>query len=895
MQSTSRRTISDFITPSDEILGADGGISTENLLDEVNLYNIYDAEDVPEKDAERILRITYPTRTLENIIKRTTRKLDQSDNLEDGAHVIAGDYGSGKSHVGLVLYHLLDDPELGQKWLNNNGIDATLPKNSRVSALQMFNLDEPDDRAYTRLWEPVYRSLGGEDEFSEESIPTVADIRDLVDDEPTMLFIDEIERWLNTSSRRDYKDDNLVFLQNLLEAAGRDDTPLVLFLSLLYNDAETKSIAERTNPFTHNLTARRDEKIQFLTHRLVGSRDDPEGIAEVADSYIDAYETSDVIDLGDYQEMEERIEQYYPFHPYALDLLMRKFSGAGTNDARGLLSFLTEVLADNYSETDLILTSDVDVASDQILDRLYALDPELLQKYEDDHDRLKGDDGFDTHVEELLNIVLLYSLGEAGDVGTNSREMLMGTLRPEHNSHEILQTFTTKIEGFAWHVHKLNGEYSFELNENPAARIEKKSEDVHRDDAIHRIENLVLEKLFDDKDNVYIWNPVNTEQEIEDTQSLKLLIRLDHQRSYDDDFKELVDGWEYTNTLVVIGPESDIQSNTGLIKMAKSVVAGELLNQQGGDLPDGFNDNHQQNYDNLLERVKDKFGIVYLPKKRRDEVRLVPTQSSLSVRDNENYYDATLRIIEPDSSDISKAVRNILDEYESSGLQYKYVQREFYWNAEYPIIADSNEFEEVILDLCADGEISIDGTINERPSSIGSNSTLLHGDYVSGSSGGGTSGGTSGGDGGSSGIGPDIGGSSGGSTGVTGGGNGGSSDDDDDDDDKSEELPKVTFPAMPPLTADNKFSLVDKLERDLGDNWDIHFLKVTIKASLDEEDLERRGLGNYSEMEGAEIEDTFTKQADTPFSKRRVLDIIEDLVVPSDATLEVRMEVVKNE
>lgn len=53
--------IADFISPSDEITAPDGTITTENLLDEVNLYNLYDDVESPEQDAERILDITYPT------------------------------------------------------------------------------------------------------------------------------------------------------------------------------------------------------------------------------------------------------------------------------------------------------------------------------------------------------------------------------------------------------------------------------------------------------------------------------------------------------------------------------------------------------------------------------------------------------------------------------------------------------------------------------------------------------------------------------------------------------------------------------------------------------------------------------------------------------------------
>lgn len=886
---TPGQVISDYITPSEEILDSEGNISTRNLLDEVDLYNLQDESDVPEKDAEQILRITYPTRTLRNIIKRTTEKFDPEAGLHDGAHVIGGGYGSGKSHIGLVLYHLLDEPEIGQKWLGNHGIDTTLPDSSRVSALQMLNLDTPKGETYTRLWEPIFRDLGAENKLEElgGGVPTYKDIREAVGDTPSLLFIDELERWLNISIRREYKDDNLAFLQNLMETAERKDTPLIVFVSLLYDDLETNDIAGRTNPFTHNLTARRDEKIQFITHRLVGSRDDPEDIKKIANDYIEAYESSDLIDLEDYQDLEERTQDYYPFHPYSLELLMRKFSGARSNDARGLLSFLTEVLADNYERNDLILTGDVDVSRDQILDRLYAIDPDLLPKYEDDYDRLKGDEGFDSHVEELLNIVLLHSLSEAGEVGANRRELLMGSLRPDLNSHELIQTFTDKIAGYAWHIHQLNGEFSFDINENPAARIEKKAEDVHKNDAIHRIENLVLEEMFGDRENVHIWNPINTEQEIDDTKGLQILVRLDYQRSYDKEFAELVNGREFPNTLVVVSPDGDIQSNTGIIKMAKNVVAGEQLQQQGNELPDGFDDIHRQNFNNLLERGQEKFGSVNIPTQRREKTRLVP--EDLAVREGEDYYDAVIRKVSPDESDINKAVRSILKEQGPSGLQYKFFLKDFYKNVEYPTITEADEFEETLKDLCSAGEVSIDGTINSRPSSIGSNSTAIHADFVST---------------------PDTG------TDSTGGGNGLTTDTSaktsvsglsgtsatsttsttsETPTTEDDELTIQSWPSVPPLEATNKFTLIDELDREMGEKWKAHTVKITVDADLLDDDLSQYGLDDY-DADSTKLRERFTINTENnPMSKRRLIDLIEDLDVPSNASLEFRMEVNKDE
>jgi len=252
--------ISERITPSDEILRDDGTIDSTGLLDEVSLYNLYDDRNSPEQDAERILEITYPTDTLKTIIRNTARNLNGESDFSEGGQIIGGGYGSGKSHIELVIYHLFNSPSLGQAWLDTQGIDVEIPSETRTAALQMFNLD----KEYDRLSEAVADYLGIDGWDGDNDLPTVHQIRDTLDGEPALVLLDEIERWFGMPEREAYQDSNLAFLQNLLEAAGRDDTRLSVFVSLLYEEEDIQAITQRTNPFTHDLGSRRDEKIEFI-------------------------------------------------------------------------------------------------------------------------------------------------------------------------------------------------------------------------------------------------------------------------------------------------------------------------------------------------------------------------------------------------------------------------------------------------------------------------------------------------------------------------------------------------------------------------------------------------------------------------------------------------------
>lgn len=926
-------TLSDYITPSEEIQSPDGSIDPAGLLDEVSLYNLYDDRDSPEKDADRILEITYPTNTLTTIVENTAAALDKDSGFSEGGQIVGGGYGSGKSHIELVVYHLFNSSTIGQKWLDQQGISVELPTNTRTAALQMFNLDSD----YNRLSEAVGDYLGIDQWADGTSLPTVHEIRDTLEGRPTLVLIDEFERWFGMADRSEYQDDNLAFLQNLLEAAGRDDTQLSVFVSLLYENDDVQAITQRTNPFTHDLSSRRDEKIDFILHRLVGEVIDPEGVSSLAKEYTDVYRQNDQIQLEDYQDMEDRIERYYPFHPLLLDLLMEKYSEQRiSSDARGLLRFLTEILRDNFNGTDLILTGNVDVFG--YTDRFQYIDNELVGKYINDYHRLQKADGdFDDLIEELVNIVLLHSLGRGGEEGANKREMLMGIIRKGINAHRIIQTFTEDVYGHAWHIHRINGEYAFDTEENPAARIEKKAEDIHKHDAIHRVESLIRGDLFDGENNVFILDPVNTDQNIPDNKALKIVVSLGAKRSYDEDFKALTTGQEreFNNTLVLVTPakRSSVNTNTGIIELGRKVVAGEQLKREEGVLPEGFDEIHDQNYQNLRDRVRDKYGTVHTSTDRGLFPQDLPTGG------NTDFYTATLSVVEPDTSQLRSEVKNAVKDAGASGIQYQHLRNDFYRNPAYTTLTTEEELGDAINSLCRDGVIQVGNYFEQRVGSLGSDTNLVHEQYIveeddeddeettitidttetssttQTASETGDSDSTEGESVGTSAsasafacpqCGEELRGTScecgfefdasdvrEGKVSVEGA--------------TTEELlakfgideparPSVRpHPVMGTLDADNKPDLIDQLERDIGIEWEIHEAEITVNGTLTTDDLEAYGISADALDERVTLDETFEFAPDEPLSRQAFLSLVWDLSVPEKATLSVSLQVDKNE
>lgn len=926
--------ISQRITPSDEILREDGTIDSTGLLDEVSLYNLYDDRRSPEQDAERILKITYPTQTLQTIIQNTAQNLDSDIGFSEGGQIVGGGYGSGKSHIELVIYHLFNSASLGQSWLDKQGINVDLPSGTRTAALQMFNLE----REYSRLSEAIGDYLGIDKWEGDKKTPTVHQIRDTLEGEPVLVLLDEFERWFGMPEREEYQDSNLAFLQNLLEAAGRDDTRLSVFVSLLYEDEDVQAITQRTNPFTHDLGSRRDEKIEFILHRLVGEVADPDGVANLAKEYTDVYRQNDQIQLEDYHDMQDRIERYYPFHPLALEVLMQKYSEQRiSSDARGLLRFLTEILSDNYTQTDLILTGDINVYG--YTDRFRYIDGELVGKYISDYNRLQKPDGsLGEFIEELINIVLVHSLSSEGEEGPNKRQMLMGVMRKGINAHRIIQTFTEDVYGHAWHIHRINGEYAFDTNENPAARIEKKAEDIHKHDAIHRVERLVREDIFNGQNNVYILDPINTEQDIPDNKTMKIVVLLRAKRDYNEIFEELTTGQEreFPNTLALVTPEklAGINSNTGIRQLARKVVAGEQLKREEEALPDGFEEINDQNYQNLHDRVCDKFGTIHTSTGRGLYPENLPAGTDLE------FYQASIDVISPDTSQLQSEIKNAVKDEGAKGIQYEYLRNDFYSDPSCSTLTDESELKDGINTLCQSGTLKVGTYFDQHVGSVGNDTTLVHEQHVEtdeeeenedpetitiDTTG--------------SGVGGD------GETTITGTGTGtgtpsigptspstvfdcpqcgevledttcecgfefGASDVTDGkisvEGATMEKLleefgiekpqePKIRpYPAMGTIEANNKPELIDQLERETQ-GWEIHEATVSVDSVLTGNDLSKYGINASELSENVTLDETFKIMPDNPMTQGSFLGLLSNLNVPEYASLSVKLKVNKSE
>ena len=158
--------IVDILTPREEVLKGtfQGVIQTHKV----------DAEETRlENNPKEFLQITYPSSAIKRALERIEEKL--SGKSHQGAFLLLGPYGAGKSHSLITLYHLFNNPSLAKEWGRRWNTEFELPENSKSIIIST--------RRYSGkfIWEPIFKLLGKENLLKNvEMFPTVDQIEELI-------------------------------------------------------------------------------------------------------------------------------------------------------------------------------------------------------------------------------------------------------------------------------------------------------------------------------------------------------------------------------------------------------------------------------------------------------------------------------------------------------------------------------------------------------------------------------------------------------------------------------------------------------------------------------------------------------------------------------------------
>jgi hypothetical protein len=558
-------TIAQICKLSDEVTGGD-------LLEAVFIDQAIKDPTSREADRDFVLRATFPTMPLRSMVEFVADKL--SGRHPKGALVVRGDYGSGKSHALLALYHLAVAAGESESWLERWKIQGRFPTSTQVALAQLV-AEQP-----RTLWELLFERAGyGELNSQVQRVPTREQWARLASERPTLLIVDELELWFG--QRVGEQEDISAALQNLLEAAHFPNIPLAVILSMYGRDPALMQTINRTQAPVRDVGSAQDRH-HIIRHRLVDRLDEAKARG-VLNRYVQAYQSarSEFPLLGAHlADLSRQMLETYPFHPAFLNQAFQVYASAsGFQSTRGIIFLCATLLRHAAGRVDLVLAGDLDITNDDIASDLRRLDPDLVSNaLEDLMQRCRGVE----HATGVIGTILFHSFVPSGLVGATQEDVLVGNFRPDLNIND-LQTQMEATLRQAWFVDEIEERYAVTKEVVLLKQIEQQARALinsseGRTQAEEQIKTWL--RAFMEPEPVVLY-PAEPLPEALAGGGLRYVISLDPLR--EDEARALLQG--RGNTLVLVGPRPSVRGRLThdrelLLRAARVLVCEELLGQR---------------------------------------------------------------------------------------------------------------------------------------------------------------------------------------------------------------------------------------------------------------------------------------------------------------------------
>ncbi|MFB6243333.1 MAG: DUF499 domain-containing protein [Halobaculum sp.] len=702
--------INDILTPRSEVV--DGEF--QGVL---QAHKVGAGGDRLESDPSRLLSTTYPSDALELVFEQLDAKFSGDSN--QGGITLNGPYGAGKSHALLALYHALDTPDTGQRWLDEWGIDAELPRDTRTAVLSTSQTDAD------RIWEPILRDLGHEDLLAEiDRYPTSDHIESLTDDGPVALFVDEIETWWGSfgDDQSDLLNQNKMFLQTLLEVAADPDEELVVFVTLLDENEDIKRVLDRTKPYGVDLNDTADRE-RIILHRLFEtSRDeiDESTVRSIVGTYVDDY--GSLVDIPEQKRYEDRMVETYPFHPALVDLLDDLFQAARERQStRGTIGVLADAIEEHHDETELIVTSDIETRPFRGFSKV------LYDRFVSDREQV-SDIQFG---EELLQTILLYTLDDRSREATVTN-CLLGVYKPGRTSIDRLDMSLRSLYGTAHYLDRDGTDGPYYVTEDPklTALVTREQERVLSEDPSavdDELTAVIREEVWDDS-TVHVLG----RDEVPDNDNFTVAVTPVYLTGGDLDerLNELFTDRTYQNSVQVVTPTEPITTDEGIRKKTARLVGAKTLRGKVDDEADELPRIVRDERRDLRKELASRYGNWIKWTEHDGELAYRKISVEPSVQDLRSE-------IGRDKTYIGERIRERVADNEH-GVTVESLRTDFDKFRRLPVLLDDETFYSTVRKLHRDGDIVLEGDRSnyhvaehdEYPAEIDDGMTIHHPDTL---------------------------------------------------------------------------------------------------------------------------------------------------------------------
>jgi len=432
---------------------------------------------------ERFFDNTYVTEGLRTLVREVFGRLSGTQATSSPFIRLETSFGGGKTHNLIALYHLATGAQppsglLDPSWLPADRVRVAALVGSEMGPAEGIRHGPVTTRT---LWGEVAYQLGHEDGYrlveegdTELVAPGTQWLDDLVGDEPTLIMIDELARYLvaakakaTPNRKSDLAEQTVAFLLSLIEFAASKSRVAVVITLAESDDAfgaETDRLSQELSD-ARRVSARQErvvtpsaepELAKIVTHRLFPSID-PAAAEATGSAYVEALTrlTGQGVELPQRAARAEyaaEIALAYPFHPELLTTLNRKTATIPNfQKTRGALRLLAMAVRRLWetrpADARLIHIHHLDLGVEDLVNELTSRleRPAFRSVVEADIvSRLAGsrahcqvldarflDAGKPPYAQRVATTVFLHSLTQGTASGVDPADLMLAVLAPE--------------------------------------------------------------------------------------------------------------------------------------------------------------------------------------------------------------------------------------------------------------------------------------------------------------------------------------------------------------------------------------------------------------------------------------------------------------------------------
>jgi hypothetical protein len=538
----------------------------------VELHSVLDGTaDKTYTDPNLFLENTFLTSNTKLILKDALVRIGRGQGQP--VYIIDTEFGGGKTHTLILLYHLFKNPELAKKYIRQYGLDQEYGILESPKA-NVVTIDCRRLRKNT-LWGEIadslnkYNEIRGFDE-NRQQIKNIEILKSFFN-EPTLLLIDELPHYLLSADAEKIgnitlADLTIAFIMNLISAVSASkNTILIMTLTAkqqLYENytrrlrSSLKSLSDfRVDTLVDEFKEGLSRQVQFKTPvdkkeiydvirtRLVKNIIDENEKNKVINEYYDYY-----IDKGipADPDLRNNMKKAYPLHPFLLDVLYERVASIDKfNRTRGILRLLALVLHNIYKKQQickLVSTADIQLHDSEIAEELTSridradfktvIESDCIKK-----SRLLDDKRNIKIFERIARTIYLYTMiGSLKVSGIKPSDISLAVCYPGIDP-SLIDDALTQMDKQFWYLRKNGVEYYFDKEPQINKIIYDYTQEVNPKEIKNKIKAILVSLVpKQQRINVIVWD----REKLEDNDELKIFVLGYEEKINDENEKDLL-------------------------------------------------------------------------------------------------------------------------------------------------------------------------------------------------------------------------------------------------------------------------------------------------------------------------------------------------------------------